>query len=356
MTLYAAVLLAFSAFCLAKAALPLLSVLARRTGLVDHPGGRKDHAEPVPLIGGAVLLIAMSIPALAAALLAGEEELQSLLPTGTGLHAAGLRLRLPMLGMVLLGALVNLVLGALDDARPLSPWLRLIVQACAAWLPVQASLSAQLFGDPAADAALTVLFIVTVTNAFNFIDNMNGLASGVAFVSTLHLVTLAVAAGEVFVAGLLLLLAGALAAVLLANFPRARVFLGDAGSTSLGFLLASLAVAHTFALRPAGEPLPLLALAGPLLVLAVPLADFATVFSTRLARGVHPFTAGHDHLSHRLVRRGMTRRGAVIWLWGLALLAGLPLHAGVSLALLAAVWIPGLALLALLAVRTITRP
>ena len=356
MTLYAAVLLAGTAFCLAKAALPLLSILARRAGLMDHPGGRKDHAEAVPLMGGAVLLVAVSIPALAAALFAGEAELRGLLPAEAGLHADGLRLRMPMLGMVLTGALSMLVLGAIDDARPLSPWLRLIVQAFAAWLPVQAGLSAQLFGEPLADSALTVLFIVTVTNAFNFIDNMNGLACGVAFVATLHLVTLASAGGELFVAGLLILLAGALAAVLLANFPRARVFLGDAGSTSLGFLLATLAVAHTFALRAAGEPVPLLALAGPLLVLAVPLSDFAVVFCTRLARGVHPFTAGHDHLSHRLVRRGMTRRGAVIWLWGLAILAGLPLHAGLPLPLLAAVWIPGLALLLLLAVRTITRP
>ena len=354
MTLYAAWLLVGTAFCLAVAVLPLCAAAARRWGVMDKPGGRKDHGEPVPLAGGSALFVAVSIPALVAAHYA--HELAVFIPEGLHPYVDGLDLRWNVLCWVLGGALINLVLGAWDDARPLSPWLRLAVQSLAAWLPVNAGLSAHVFGDPLADAILTILFMVTITNAFNFIDNMNGLATGVAFISALHLFTLAQAEGEVFDAGLLALVLGALAAVLLANFPRARVFLGDSGSTSVGFLLAALAVAHTFAHRSPGSDLPPLALAGPLLVLAVPVIDFALVFCTRLARGVHPFTAGHDHLSHRLLRHGMTRRGAVVWLWGVAILAGLPLHLGIGLPLLAAVWVPGLAILLLLVARTVTRP
>ena len=138
---------------------------------------------------------------------------------------------------------------------------------------------------------LTVVFIVFITNAVNFIDNMNGLMAGVVTVGALHLLCLAAATGQLFIAAILACLVGGLLAYLPRNFPRARVFIGDAGSLAIGFLLASLTVAFTFeeggsSFRPA-----LL----PLLVLAIPTADGLTVIAGRLRRGVHPFTAGHDH-------------------------------------------------------------
>lgn len=356
MTLYPCALLVLAGYALTRAALFPLKMLAQRFGLVDAPAGRKDHAAPVPLVGGIALLIGVGLPALAAVGFAGAADLAALLPTTATAHAQGLVQRSPQLLLVLAGALANLLLGAIDDRRGLPASLRLVVQCGAALMPVIAGLSVQLTDVPVMDGALTVLFIVAVTNAFNFIDNMNGLCLGTALIATLNLLALAVAGGEVFVAGLLLCLAGALFAVLSNNFPHARVFSGDAGSTSLGFLLACLAVAHTFALRPTGSGVPWLSVAGPLLLLAVPLADIATVFTTRLARGVHPFTAGHDHLSHRLVRKGFTRHGAVIWLWGLALLCGLPLLLLIPSMITLCVWVPGALALLLLMVRTITRP
>ncbi|MSR75940.1 MAG: undecaprenyl/decaprenyl-phosphate alpha-N-acetylglucosaminyl 1-phosphate transferase [Planctomycetes bacterium] len=356
MTPYPCALLLLAGYSLAQAALPPLRALAKRYGFMDRPAGRKDHAQPVPLVGGLALLLAVGVPALAAVLLAGRNDLAALLPADAPLHAQGLAQRSPQLAFVLAGAFVNLLLGAIDDRRGLSPLLRLAVQFAAAALPVLAGLSVQLTDVVALDAALTIVFIVAITNAFNFIDNMNGLCLGIAFIATLNLLALALAGGEVFVAGLLLCLAGALFAVLSNNFPHARVFLGDAGSTSLGFLLACLAVAHTFALRPAGSAVPWFSLVGPALLLAVPLADLATVCVTRLKRGVHPFTAGHDHLSHRLTRSGFTRHAAVIWLWGLAMLGALPLLFFIPGEISCAVWIPGSLALLLLVVRTITRP
>jgi UDP-GlcNAc:undecaprenyl-phosphate/decaprenyl-phosphate GlcNAc-1-phosphate transferase len=161
---------------------------------------------------------------------------------------------------------------------------------------------------------------VFTVNACNFVDNMNGALGGVAAVQATCLLALAVGTQQLFLAAILLCLLGGLFAFLPANFPEARLFLGDAGSLMLGFLFAALTIAFDFTAAGDRNALPFVA---PALLLAAPLLDGAVVTVSRLRRGVHPFTAGHDHLAHRLVARGRSRARAAVTLWVVAAAAGL---------------------------------
>ncbi len=334
----AGLLLFGTSLLIAAIVLPLMERRALKTGPVDRPGGRKNHDRPTPLTGGIAVLVAVAVPVVVGLVIALRgAAIGDVLPAEITIHLPGIRQRAPQLLAVMLGSAAMMVLGYLDDRRGLSPWLRLAVQAaCAAGL-VMAGLRATLYIESSAvQVGLTILFVVFTTNAVNFIDNMNGLMAGVVLIGSLHLLGLAIATGQLFMAAILICLAGGLCAFLPRNFPKARVFIGDSGSMALGFLLAALTLAFTFEEgAPSARPFLL-----PLAVLAVPMLDGIVAICSRLLRGVHPFTAGHDHLSHRLVRSGFTPTRAVLALWALQLVAGLPVAilGGVPGDVLAAVW------------------
>lgn len=319
--------LGLAAWLIARTALPALERRAHESGLVDLPGGRKRHDGALPLTGGIAVLLGVAIPSVGGVLLAlAADGLGLPLPPEIAVHLPGVRAKAPELLAILAGAAIHLLLGHVDDRRGLSPWLRLGVEAlCAAGVAALGARVTLFLPWPAAHWVLTIVFIVFTTNAVNFIDNMNGLMGGVVLIACLHLLVLAVATRQLFLAAILLCLAGGLLAFLPRNFPKARVIMGDAGSLPLGFLLAALSVTFTFAEDPVAVPGRLLPVVLPLLLLFVPLADGVTVVVSRLRRGVHPFTAGRDHLSHRLVALGLTPAQAVARLWLLAFLAGLPL-------------------------------
>ena len=171
---------------------------------------------------------------------------------------------------------------------------------------------------PAAHVAVTILFVVFATNAANFIDNMNGLLVGVAAIAASCLLAIAAGSGQLFVSAILICLVGGLLAFLPRNFPRASLFLGDAGSLAIGFLLAAMTIACKFDVGTVTSRPVIL----PFLILFVPLIDGILVTIARLLEGRSPFTAGQDHISHRLTRLGFTRDRAVLYLWGLGLFMG----------------------------------
>ena len=162
---------------------------------------------------------------------------------------------------------------------------------------------------------LTILWICAITNAFNFLDNMDGLTAGVAAICTLAFVVTAVLIGQWFVAGMLVLLLGALVGFLCFNFSPASIFMGDSGSLVVGMLLGCLTVRPEY--LPAGKSLEegWYTLLTPLVVLALPLYDMLVVSIIRLRNGKSPFVGDTNHFSHRLVRRGMSRRTAVLCIW-----------------------------------------
>jgi UDP-GlcNAc:undecaprenyl-phosphate GlcNAc-1-phosphate transferase len=323
-------ILALSAASFAVSWLATLVVrsVAPRIGFVDKPGHRKIHHKPIPLGGGVAILLGFALPFLAAIAVVAA------LPPASSPHmntspekryfadlADGVRQQTP-LALGLLGAMLAMhVLGLRDDRRAMGPFAKLFVQlGIVAAFVVAFDVRALTFLDDKGlgrwpSVVLTVLWIGAITNAFNFLDNMDGLSAGVAAICTAAFLVAALSIGQWFVAAALALLLGALLGFLCFNFAPASIFMGDSGSLVIGLLLGVLTVRTTF-LRP-GEDFGAgwYVVFAPLIVLAVPLYDLIVVSIIRISRGKSPFTGDTNHFSHRLVARGMSKRTAVLCLY-----------------------------------------
>ncbi len=330
-----------SAFLTALVALPLWRKWCVRTGLVDEPGDRKILGEPIPLAGGLAVMTALIVPALLALLVlwlqhalagAGTPEggtpspvhpaVRSVLLDPDTIHRLlhGLNKRSLELAGIFLGAFGMLAVGVLDDKHELRPAAKFSGQLLVALLVTAAGVRITLFvPSPIFHYAITILWILTVINAFNFMDNMNGLCAGLGVIGALCFALIAAAGGQYLVALVAFLICGALLGFLPYNFPRASAFLGDAGSHLVGYLLAVLAILPHFytARRPRTW-----AVFSPLLILAVPLADLAWVVLLRWRKGKPFYIGDTNHLSHRLVQLGHSRVKAVLLIWLLAAIFG----------------------------------
>jgi UDP-GlcNAc:undecaprenyl-phosphate GlcNAc-1-phosphate transferase len=199
------------------------------------------------------------------------------------------------------------VLGLIDDRHNLNPWLRLAAQAVIAVGALLGGSRIGLTPNEFVNAAFFVLWVMIVVNAVNMLDNSDGLAGSTVLVSSLASAIVALIFGQFLVAALAFALAGVAAGFLWHNWYPAKVYLGDSGAYFLGFMLAVLVVR----LRPTELP-PIQAAAIAVLLVALPLVDLVYVVTRRLASGVHPFTAGRDHLSHTVQRRGLSVPHAVL--------------------------------------------
>jgi UDP-GlcNAc:undecaprenyl-phosphate GlcNAc-1-phosphate transferase len=292
---------------------------AARWGLVDEPSDRKAHAQPTPLGGGLAIWLGVAAPLVLGQLIlwcaaAGWID-GARLPELVQEHLGGLRQQSPNLWAVLAGATAMMILGLVDDRRGLDWRIRLAAQFFVATAMVLLGFRLTLFIElPAATATLSVLWIVGLINSFNMLDNMDGLSAGVAAIAALMLAAvmlLAPGQPQLFVAGFLLVLVGALVGFLFHNRPPARLFMGDAGSYLIGFCLAIATLLATYA----GVGAPRHALLAPLCVLAVPLYDTASVVWIRLREGRSPFHADRRHFSHRLVELGLSPTRAVLTIY-----------------------------------------
>jgi len=310
--------------------LPRWRTWCRRTGLVDDPGHRKIHQAPIPLAGGFAVLTGLLLP-----MIAGVTVLvaQGLAVDSSGrasgafldLHTMerllyGLDRRWLQLAAIFAGAAGMVALGWLDDKHELKPATKFAGQFLIAGLVAAAGVRITLFVPSVIFSyAVTILWILSVTNAFNFMDNMNGLCAGLGAIGAGAFAVLAALRGQYLVASLALLTTGALLGFLPYNYPKATVFLGDAGSHLVGFILAILAILPHFYSRKDPDAWAVLT---PLLVLAVPLLDMAWVVILRWRSG-QPFYVGDtNHLSHRLVRRGWSPTRAVAVILALGALSG----------------------------------
>jgi UDP-GlcNAc:undecaprenyl-phosphate GlcNAc-1-phosphate transferase len=313
--------------------------LAPRLGFVDKPGHRKIHRAPIPLGGGVAIVVAFALPLLA---ILAFCNFVTVIPSQTGLspYVTGV-LRQTNLALAVLAAMAVLhVMGLFDDRKALGPYSKLVVQLAVAGALVASFKSLRVltaFGT-VPSVVLTVLWITAITNAFNFLDNMDGLSAGVAAVCTTAFLAAALSIQQWFVAGSLALLLGALVGFLCFNFPPASIFMGDAGSLVVGFLLGVLTVRTTYLPRGEAFGAGWYAVFMPLIVLAVPLYDLVVVSLIRLSRGKSPFVGDTNHFSHRLVARGMSKRTAVLCIYlvtaATAIAAIILPHAGSSFAAL----------------------
>ena len=292
---------------------------ALRRGFVDKPGQRKIHVNPIPLGGGIVVFWITMAPILAVtgfALWCDSFGCPAWLPGAIEQHIAGLCSRAPLAGvLVLSGALLH-VMGLIDDKKALGPWIKLVVQLTVAALLATFGGMRFSFFIPSAivTTLLSMVWIVVIINAFNFLDNMDGLSAGIAMICAIIILSAALSSGQVFVGGLLALLIGALAGFLVFNFAPARIFMGDSGSLLVGMLIAVATIRTTYYHESAQSGLWYSAFI-PVVVLAVPLYDFISVTLLRISQGASPFVGDKQHFSHRLVKRGMSHRQAVLTIY-----------------------------------------
>src|SRR3954469_3355791 len=321
--------LAFVSFAIAWVGTLVMKHVAPRIGFVDNPGHRKIHRKPMPFGGGVAIFWAYVLPMLAAVVAARVLDPASppagleVLRQHWAAYLGGARQQTPM-ALALVGAMAVMhVMGLLDDRRALGPYLKLFVQLAvtvALVAPFKSLWPLTAWDDRlhlhgVLSVGISVLWITAITNAFNFLDNMDGLSAGVAAVCTAAFLVAALSIGQWFVAAALALLLGAVLGFLCFNFAPASIFMGDSGSLLIGLVLGVLTIRTTY--LPRGEDCGAgwYAVFAPVIVLAVPLYDLVVVSAIRLARGKSPFVGDTNHFSHRLVARGMSRRTAVLCIY-----------------------------------------
>lgn len=261
---------------------PLALRVALRRQILDHPSAIKGQASAVPYLGGAAIVVSFAAAVLIAAFVG---------PPRTGVAELSI-----IIGIGVLLALMGLA----DDLRGLSPWLRLAIEIGAGLAVWATPAGADVFGNDVLDLVVSVMWVVGVTNAMNLLDNMDGLSAGVAALAAGFLFAMAADRGQFLVATLSLALAGCALGFLRSNFHPARIYMGDAGSLFLGFMLAVLTL--KLDLTPAPQSISLLV---PPMLLGIPIFDTALVTINRLRHGRSPLSGGRDHASHRLVFVGL---------------------------------------------------
>ena len=281
--------------------IPVVRWFSFQTGKVALPRSDRWHQLPTPTLGGIGMFIAFAIALLIVFLTHQDQNI--------------------FIGRwsILFGMLIMFLVGIYDDYRHISPPVKLAFQILAATLVIFfGGNTINFFRWPIANIMLTFLWLVGITNAINLLDNMDGLAAGVALIASAFLSVFFWRTNYPDLLVLSLSLAGSILGFLLFNFPPAKIFMGDSGSMLLGFSLAALAVARRT------QASNIFAIVGvPTLVFLLPILDTGLVSITRLLRGQSPTRGGTDHTSHRLVAFGLSERQAVLVLYGIAIISGM---------------------------------
>jgi UDP-GlcNAc:undecaprenyl-phosphate GlcNAc-1-phosphate transferase len=291
-------ILGIAAFALTGLLTWPVRALAIRLGAMDAPNmARKTQAEPVPYLGGVAIALGVTIITFVALFFSDEKSL---------IIERGLTAIIPAL---LLG-----LVGLIDDLRSLPAWPRLVIQTMIgtmiAFVLVQSGTLGIAFQSDVVNTLVTIFWIVGICNSINFFDNIDGAASGAVAVAALGVFFIAFDQEQVLLSALTIVTAGATIGFLMWNKSPAKIYMGDAGALFLGVIISVATIRLNPGITPQWQSLAI-----PILLLAVPLLDTCVAVFSRLARGLSPLTGGKDHLSHRLVRAGLTRRAAVVSLW-----------------------------------------
>ena len=292
-------------YVLVGALTPLMRKIAVSKKIFDKPNSsHKSHIQPVPYLGGIAIILGVVITSYFTLFLSPFTANNFWLAT-TALAPA-----------IALG-----IIGLWDDIKNLDPLPRFIGQSIAGLVVASVLVSSGNLGNPtglvAIDILISVIWVVGICNSINFFDNLDGGAAGTVAISAVVLTYLALSTDQSFIAALSLVVAGSTLGFLIWNKTPARIFMGDAGALFLGVLIATLTVRF----EPNTESSHG-SFATPLLLLAIPILDTTVAVLSRLRRKISPFQGGRDHLSHRLVRAGLSRKLAAITLWGLTGLFG----------------------------------
>ena len=273
---------------------PLARIIAFKIKLLDHPNSKKSHARPTPLLGGLAIYAAFFVAVL--------------FTTNPNSNLYG----------ILAGSSILFALGVIDDRLGMMPKMKLSGQILAALIVYKAGVRVITFEDYYISMFFTVFWIVGITNAFNLLDNLNGLSSGIAGISAMFFGLMALMDGQVYIAVLAFALAGACFGFLRHNFPKASIFMGDSGSMFLGFTLACIAILGSWETDKISMSLAL-----PILVLGYPIFDTTLVTFLRIREKRSVFIGGKDHSSHILASLGFKKKRAVLFIYTICVLLGL---------------------------------
>ncbi len=312
---YAAVFcetLAFTSFII-----PFLMRLARKWHVVDHPGERKIHNVPKPLMGGVGIVIsfffAVGSNIVVVYIFSSAAWFQLHFPMIVSLFPL-LQSVLPKLMLILGGGILIHILGLVDDILKgkLSYRLKFLVQFVIIFLVVLFGIRISFMPIEWLDIAVTVIWIIGITNSFNLLDNMDGLAGGISFICAGLLFTVAVLQGQVFFAFILSALMGSCLGLLLYNFYPSKLFMGDSGSLFLGYMFGVLTATGSYVVEESVSHIPVIM---PILILSIPLYDTFSVVFIRWRERRPLFIGDKKHFSHRLVELGMSHSRAVVFIY-----------------------------------------
>jgi len=298
-------LLFVMAYLLVGALTPLMRRIAIATDVIDRPNSsHKSHKQPVPYLGGVAIIIGVIAISYSTSLVSNFTAKTFWLATS-------------VLGPALLLGLI----GLWDDLRNLQPLPRFIAQSIAGVFTAGILVATDNVGNPTGsavfDSIITVIWVVGICNSINFFDNLDGGAAGTVAISSIALAFLALNGDQYLIAALSTVTAGATLGFLVWNKSPAKIYMGDAGALFLGVLLATL----TIRLHPNSDT-QIGSYLTPVFLVAIPILDTTVAVLSRLRRHISPFQGGQDHLSHRLVRAGFSRKQAAASLWGLSGLYG----------------------------------
>ncbi|MBX7245314.1 MAG: undecaprenyl/decaprenyl-phosphate alpha-N-acetylglucosaminyl 1-phosphate transferase [Candidatus Sumerlaeaceae bacterium] len=301
------------AFGLGLVCVPLAQRFGQRFGFVDAVNPAKIHDEPKVRCGGvgifAAFMGAFAICLLAAGLLKDSP----LVPESLRAHLGNISFVKDKLGGLMLGATILFLTGLADDRFNLRPTVKLFLQILSALPLVLSGITVKFFvPGMLAGAVMTIAWVVLLTNAFNFLDNMDGLSSGVAIVAALNFFLISRGGDEYFMMAIIALFIGAVAGFWRYNFPRARLFMGDSGSLFIGYMLAGISTLVTYYKAGVPTQAPVIA---PLIVLGVPIFDTVSVLLIRWKNGAPLMKGDQNHFSHRLVALGFSRVRTVLFIY-----------------------------------------
>ncbi|MDY3984719.1 MraY family glycosyltransferase [Dysosmobacter sp.] len=285
---------------------PVVKTFAYKVGAIDVPkDARRMHKVPIPRLGGLAIFIGFMVSILLFASITSEMK------------------------SILLGAVIIVVLGVVDDIMALPAMLKFVVQIVAASIPATHGVQILAFSNPNIfsddlywvlgwlSIPFTVIWIVAITNAVNLIDGLDGLANGVSAISATTMLVIALVGNQTQVAIVLAALVGACVGFMPYNMNPAKMFMGDTGATFLGFILATMSIQGLF------KYYAVISFVVPFLILGLPIFDTAFAFIRRIAHGQSPMHADRSHIHHRLIDMGLNQKQAVATLYVISAILGL---------------------------------
>jgi len=275
-----------------------LRTLAIRFGVLDFPNADyKTQVAPIPYLGGVAIALGVCFATLASLMFTNQSHL---------IFSRGLTAIIPAIALGFIGLF--------DDVRPLAPLPRLLLQSVVAVFIATLLINSGTLGTPSGinylDASISIIWIVGITNSINFLDNLDGAAAGTIVISSFGVFFIAADRGQLLLSVLAIATIGASLGFLIWNVPVAKMYMGDAGSLFLGIIISVMTIRLNSNIVPIWKSISI-----PIILLSLPLLDLCVAIFSRIARGQSPIIGGRDHISHRLMECGMSRKSTVLVLW-----------------------------------------